>query len=117
MSNDIGFQIVCTNCGCLSIRIEEPQTASREAVVYCGDCGISRGTVGALRDLSVQQYSDSVHSTDRRPTDERPVGKISKRYEELRRLRQEVEVAELIASQSISPTTAKRARRRNMTYR
>ena len=51
--NDVGFQIVCTNCGCLSIKIEEPLTATREAIVYCGDCGTSRGTVGSLRDLSV----------------------------------------------------------------
>ena len=24
MNNDIGFQVICTNCGCLSIKIEEP---------------------------------------------------------------------------------------------
>jgi hypothetical protein len=116
MSNDVGFQIVCTNCGCLSIRIKEPQTASRDAIVYCGDCGVSRGTVGALRDLSVRQYSESVLSTDRRPTNERAVGKISKRYKELQRLRQQVEVAELIARESIRLPGANRARR-NMTHR
>jgi len=48
------FQIVCIDCGCLAIRIEDPVKASREATVYCGECGASRGTVGALRDLAVQ---------------------------------------------------------------
>jgi hypothetical protein len=54
MTNDVDFQIVCVNCGCLAIRIEDPLKASREAIAYCGDCGVSRGTVGALRDLAVQ---------------------------------------------------------------
>src|SRR5579871_5326738 len=61
VKNEIGFRIVCT-CGCLSIRIEEPLKASREAIVYCGDCGASRGTVGALRDLAVQRHPDVISS-------------------------------------------------------
>jgi hypothetical protein len=124
MNNDVGFQIVCTNCGCLSIRIEEPHKAIREADVYCGDCGSSRGTVGALRDLSVRQYSDLVFSMpaatpliNGHPASERrPVGEISKRYAELRRLRQQVEVAEWLARETVKPA-AGRSRRRNPTYR
>src|SRR3984957_1829785 len=125
MSSDDSFQIVCTNCGCLSIKIEEPHKAMREALVYCGDCGISRGTVGALRDLSVQRYSDIVFSAPPalplvkgRPSNERqPVGEISKRYAELRRLRQQVEVAEWLAREAMRPATDRRNRSRNATYR
>jgi hypothetical protein len=125
MSNDDGFQIVCTNCGCLSIKIEKPHKAMREALVYCGDCGISRGTVGALRDLSVQRYSDIVFSTPPaiplvkgRPSNERqPVGEISKRYAELRRLRQQVEVAEWLAREAMRPAIHRRNRSRNVAHR
>lgn len=125
MSNDDSFQIVCTNCGCLSIKIVEPHKATREALVYCGDCGSSRGTVGALRDLSVRRYSDIVFSTPPsvpivkgRPASERhPVGHMSKRYAELRRLRQQVEVAEWLAREAVRPATDRRNRGRNATYR
>jgi hypothetical protein len=55
MSDSFDFQIVCTTCGSISIKIEEPLKSSRDATVYCGDCGTSRGTVGALRDLAVQR--------------------------------------------------------------
>jgi hypothetical protein len=48
------FQMVCGECGSLTIKIENPERASREAIVYCGRCGVSRGTVGALRDLAVR---------------------------------------------------------------
>jgi hypothetical protein len=125
MSNDDSFQIVCTNCGCLSIKIEEPHKAMREALVYCGDCGNSRGTVGALRDLSVRRYSDIVFSTP--PTlppvkgltsnEVYPVGQIAKRYAELRRLRQQVEVAEWLAREAARPATDRRNRSSNATYR
>ena len=33
MNNKFEFQIVCIDCGCLAIRIEDPVTASREAIV------------------------------------------------------------------------------------
>src|ERR1700689_3028431 len=100
MSNDDSFQIVCMNCGCLSIKIEEPHKAMREALVYCGDCGNSRGTVGALRDLSVQRYAEIVTPLTvpivkgRAASERQSVSQISKRYAELRHLRQQVEVAE-----------------------
>ena len=121
MKHDVGFQIVCTNCGCLSIRIEEPLKATRDAMVYCGDCGNSRGTVGALRDLSVRQHSDIVFS---KPTgspvngptahDMKPVNAISKRYAELQRLRQQVEMAERLARESNRPSAM--GARRNPRY-
>ena len=109
MKNDIAFQIVCAKCGCLSIKIEAPLKASRQDIVYCGDCGSSRGTVGELRDLAVQRYPDVVFSTpplavangDR--TDAQPINEMSKRYAELRRLRQQVELAEWLARESHRP--------------
>jgi hypothetical protein len=124
VSNDIAFQIVCENCGCLSIKIEEPLKAKREAVVRCGDCGFSRGTVGALRDLSVQQYLDIAISAPtaaplvRGPaaSDKRPVTEISRRYGELQRLRQQVEIAEWLAAQSTRPSTIKHPRGRTVRY-
>jgi hypothetical protein len=98
MNSDVEFQIVCTDCGCLAIRIEDPLTASREAVVYCGDCGASRGTVGALRDLALQPNAEVMMTTKSRisnhPTADDPdlASGLSKKYDELRRLRREVEI-------------------------
>jgi hypothetical protein len=108
MSDDIGFRVVCTKCACLSIKIEEPLTATREAIVYCSDCGTSRGTVGALRDLAVQRHSDVVFPTisSMPPLDAsttantQPANEIPKRYAELRRLRRQVEIAEWLASEA-----------------
>jgi hypothetical protein len=105
MNNDLDFQIVCVDCGCLAIRIEDPLKASREAIVYCGDCGVSRGTVGALRDLAVQPNPAVAFSTrsvasckSGRTVDEsQSCAEISRRYRELRRLRQQVEIAESLA--------------------
>jgi hypothetical protein len=51
MSND-EFQVVCGNCGSLSVNIEHPLTAPPEALVGCGDCGVLKGTIGALRSLA-----------------------------------------------------------------
>ena len=100
MNNKFEFQIVCIDCGCLAIRIEDPVTASREAIVYCGDCGASRGTVGALRDLAVQANAElplrsRIPSQNGRTTcDPRD---ISERYSELQRLRRRVKMAESLA--------------------
>ena len=52
MNINVEFQMVCDDCGSLTIRIENPEGAPRETVVYCGHCGASRGTMGALRDLA-----------------------------------------------------------------
>ncbi len=46
------FQTVCANCGNLSVKIENPISAPSEAIVECGNCGISRGTIGSLRRLA-----------------------------------------------------------------
>jgi hypothetical protein len=54
MSTSVDFQMVCGSCGGLAIKIENPERAPREAIIYCGDCGVSRGTMGALRDLAVR---------------------------------------------------------------
>jgi hypothetical protein len=54
MNTSLDFQMVCTNCGGLAIKIKNPERAPREAIIYCGDCGVSRGTIGALRDLAVR---------------------------------------------------------------
>jgi len=128
MSNDLGFQIVCTSCGCLSIRIEEPLKSSREETVYCGDCGTSRGSVGALRDLAVHGYPSAVFPTpitvlpDSEPTPEKlqPASEISLQYAELRRLRQQVKVAEWLVGESNKSTAIKRGHRkdaRHLAYR
>ena len=119
MNHDAGFQVVCTNCGCLSIRIKEPLKAAREAMVYCGDCGSPRGSVGSLRDLSVRQQSDILFSTPPivspvtglKANDPQPVNEISKRYAELQRLRQQVEIAEWLARKSNRPASIGRTRR------
>lgn len=106
MSNNNGdFQIVCTTCGCLSIKIEEPLKSSRDAIVYCGDCGTSRGTVGALRDLAVKRGpeivfpapSSALSAGERAANEPQPAAKIAAQYAELRRLRQQVKVAERLA--------------------
>ena len=52
MNINVEFQMVCDDCGSLTIKIENPEGASRETVVYCGHCGASRGTMGVLRDLA-----------------------------------------------------------------
>ena len=108
MRDNDHFQTVCTTCGCLSIKIEEPLKSSRDAIVYCGDCGTSRGTVGALRDLAVRRspeigfpdpslaFSPSECAAD----EPQPTTKISTQYAELRRLRQQVKIAEWLASES-----------------
>jgi hypothetical protein len=120
MRYDNHFQIVCTTCGCLSIKIEEPLKSSREAIVQCGDCGAPRGTVGALRDLAVQGYPSAVFPTpssaplaaDEQMADEpRPTARISSQYAELRRLRQQVKIAEWLASESGKPHARTRVRK------
>jgi hypothetical protein len=118
MSNGSEFQIVCTNCGCLSIKIEEPLKSSREAIVHCGDCGTARGTVGALRDLSVQHCPSidfstpaSALSTNTQMADAQPTTRISAQYAELQRLRQQVKVAEWLASGSDKPWLSGRIRK------
>jgi hypothetical protein len=102
------FQIICTTCGCLSVKIEEPLKSSRDAIVYCGECGIPRGTVGALRDLSVQQSPEIAFQASSPPlsagegmsNEPEPAAQISTQYAELQRLRQQVKIAEWLAGES-----------------
>lgn len=118
MNSDIGFQVVCANCGCLSIKIEEPLKSSREAYVYCGDCGASRGTVGALRDLAVQRGpitlfapSSALSADDKAVGEPQPATKISTRYAEVRRLREQVKIAEWLAGKASRLDATKRIRK------
>ena len=52
MNTNVEFQMVCHDCGSLTIKIENSEGASRNTLLYCGRCGASRGTMGALRDLA-----------------------------------------------------------------
>jgi len=52
MDIKVQFQMVCGNCGSLSVKIDDPEKACRETIIYCSNCGASRGTMGALRDLA-----------------------------------------------------------------
>jgi hypothetical protein len=54
MNSDVGFQLVCRDCGALGIKIESPGDASPETVVRCSNCGNSRGSIGALRELATR---------------------------------------------------------------
>jgi hypothetical protein len=111
MSDRYAFQIVCIDCGCLSIRIEDPVSASRDAIVYCGDCGGSRGTLGDLRDLAVQTNTEVTLPTGSQlPSrkgltkyDPQSDGEISERYGELQRLRRQVKMAESLAATRDNP--------------
>jgi hypothetical protein len=67
MNNNVEFQMVCGDCGSLAITIENPVSASRKTIVYCGECGASRGTVGALRDLAVRPDAHVLPTRPRLP--------------------------------------------------
>jgi hypothetical protein len=68
MHSGVEFQLVCGDCGSLAIRIENPESASRrEEIVYCGDCSVPRGTVGALRGLTVRPGSPVLPTRQRIP--------------------------------------------------
>jgi hypothetical protein len=93
-----GFQMVCGECGSLTIKIENPESASGEAIVYCGHCGASRGTMGALRDLAVRTAPHPVLPTrsrlpslsDRSKLKKTP-SQILKQFRELQSLRRKVQ--------------------------
>jgi hypothetical protein len=93
MNNDLSFQMVCDTCGCLGIKIENPEQASRETLVYCGDCGTSRGTVGALRDLSVRSEAPAVQDS-RRDLKMKSCSQLVALHQELQSLRRKVAMAE-----------------------
>ena len=71
MNINVEFQMACDDCGSLTIKIENPEGASRETVVYCGHCGASRGTMGALRDLADRRggpLANAIAATPTAPT-------------------------------------------------
>jgi len=93
MNTSADFQMVCANCGCLGTKIEDPEQASREAIVYCGDCGVSRGTVGALRDLAVRPKAHAVLPIVQRAKVNSYI-KLVAQHNELQSLRRKVQMAE-----------------------
>jgi hypothetical protein len=104
MKTGIDFQIVCGKCGGLAVKIENPEQASRETIVYCGDCGVSRGTMGGLRDLAVLPVAHDVLPPTRRlprakshselVTLQKSHGELVTLHKELQDLRRKVQRAE-----------------------
>jgi Ni,Fe-hydrogenase III small subunit len=92
MNNNVEFQVVCGDCGSLAIKIENPVTASRKTVVCCGECGVSRGTVGALRDLAVRPDAHVLPTRLRVPR-VKPRSELVARHQELQNLRRKVQLA------------------------
>jgi hypothetical protein len=93
MHTSVDFQMVCDDCGSLAIRIEKPESASREAIVYCGDCGAPRGTVGALRDLAVRLGAHVLPARQRIPK-LKSRSELVTLHKELQSLRRKVQLAE-----------------------
>jgi hypothetical protein len=110
VNNNAEFQIVCVECGSLSIKIENPITASRQAIVYCGDCGASRGTMGSLRDLAVQPNAGVIW-----PTKPQSPSEISEQFSELQSLRRQVQIAESLGREPKRRLTIVRLRKGNAT--
>ena len=93
--------MVCADCGSLAIKIENPEKAFRDAIVYCGQCGASRGTVGALRDLAARprlRKDSKLLSTGGRAKKQKRPSEISENFKELQSLRREVQTAEFLES-------------------
>jgi len=67
MNSDPEFQMICGDCGNITIKIENPISASRETIVHCGECGASRGTIGALRDLAERPDAHVLATRQRLP--------------------------------------------------
>lgn len=93
MNTGIDFQIICGDCGSLAVKIENPESPSREAIVYCGDCGASRGTMGALRDMAVRPDALALLSPKQRVPKAKFRSELAVQYRELQSLRQEVKIA------------------------
>jgi hypothetical protein len=89
------FRVVCDDCGSLTIKIESPERASRDAIVYCGGCGVSRGTVGALRDLAVRGGAQPVPQLTARAKKPKKPSDILEQFQNLQNLRLKVRQAEL----------------------
>ena len=84
---DSVFQRVCRDCGPLGIRIECPAGVSPEAVVKCGNCGTSRRTVGALRELAARLHTMDISA-------KRKSSQLVSQHRELQSLRRKVQAVE-----------------------
>jgi hypothetical protein len=94
MNTSIDFQMVCDECGSLGIKIENPERALRGSIVYCSDCGVSRGTMGALRDLAVRPEAHLLPTKQRVPG-AKSHSELVTLHNELQSLRRKVQMAEL----------------------
>jgi hypothetical protein len=95
MDNKVEFQMVCGDCGSLAIKIENPVSASRRTTVYCGECGASRGTVGALRDLAVRPDAHVLPTRPRVPK-VKSSSELVSMHKELQSLRRKVQLVESV---------------------
>lgn len=96
MNASVDFEMVCDDCGSLAVKIENPEQASREAIIYCADCGAWRGTMGALRDLAVRPDAQVLPTRQRRPM-VKSYGELVSLHNEIQSLRQKVQMMESIA--------------------
>jgi hypothetical protein len=95
MNKNVEFEMVCGDCGSLAIKIENPVSASRKTIVYCGECGASRGTVGALRDLAVRPDAH-VLPTRPRVSKVKSSSELVSMHKELQSLRRKVQPVESV---------------------
>jgi hypothetical protein len=95
MNNNVEFQMICDDCGSLAIKIDNPVSASRRTIVYCGECGASRGTVGALRDLAVRPDAHVLPTTPRLPK-VKSGSELVSMHEELQSLRRKLQLFESV---------------------
>jgi hypothetical protein len=97
MNSDVEFQMVCSDCGSLAIKIEDPISASRETIVCCSDCGAARGTVGALRDLALRPDAQVLPARPRvlpprqRPPEAKSSSELVSLHKELQSLRRKAQ--------------------------
>ena len=94
MDKNVEFQMVCGDCGSLAIKIENPVTASRKTIVYCGECRASRGTLGALkRDLAVRPDAHVLPTRPRVPK-VKSSSELVWMHKEVQSLRRKVQLVE-----------------------
>jgi len=53
-----GFRIICINCDALGIVFDCPEGAPASTQIKCRHCGVPRGTLGELRELSCSDRRD-----------------------------------------------------------
>jgi hypothetical protein len=60
-SKDISrFEIICSKCGGLGIAIDGPTNAPSDTAISCRHCGSPRGSLAALRQLSLYGKHDQL---------------------------------------------------------